>query len=77
MREFANEILQIYSVTISFCYHGIVLSDSILCFLALSFLFYITRTYICSDNCYDIKYCHLFDLPKIYYPDSVVSPGSV
>lgn len=44
MREFANEILQIYSVTISFCYHGTVLSDSILCFLALSFLFYITRT---------------------------------
>lgn len=44
VREFANEILQIYSVTISFCYHGTVLSDSILYFVALSFLFYITRT---------------------------------
>lgn len=44
MREFANEILQIYSVTISCCYHGTVLSDSILYFVASPFLFDITRT---------------------------------
>lgn len=44
VQEFANEILRIYSVTISFCYHGTVLPDSILYFLALSFVFYITIT---------------------------------
>lgn len=44
VQEFANETLQIYSVTISFCYHGTILSGSILYFLALSFIFYITIT---------------------------------